>query len=218
MLTAYEITTTILFLAILVWGLRSRNAVYVGALAGGFMLSGFDWFWCSRAFWNATTNTNLIMVPGLDIQGVRYPLSICFVWCIGFGFLPLLASRHFDAIARRLGAWHWPVIFVVAVFIDWLIESIGVAGLGVWHYYQSPSYLAYGGVPWSNFWFLGGVLTLSYFGLARAHRWTAISQKDPTMGIFLGSSAILTPGFLLGVLQLFWWSHAHPWIESGRTF
>ena len=79
MLQAYQAVVTVVFLAILGWAVRTRSPFNLGAILGGFMLFGFDWLWCSRGFWNATTATGLVMIPGLDIQGVRYPLSICFV-------------------------------------------------------------------------------------------------------------------------------------------
>ena len=103
-MAAYEIVITVLFLAVLGWAIRSRNPFNLGAILGGFMLFGFDWLWCSRGFWNATTGLNLIMVPGIDILGQRYPLSICFVWAVGFGFLPLFASKFHDRIGRPWAA------------------------------------------------------------------------------------------------------------------
>ena len=225
MLLTYEIVMLVLFLAIMGWALRTRDPINVGAILGGFLLSGFDWLWCSRGFWNATTATGLTMVPGLHIQGVTYPISICAVWAVGFGFLPLVASRYHDGIATKLGALHLPVVLAVSALIDLVIEAIGISVLGVWTYHQAPQYLILG-VPWSNFWFLGGVLTASYFGLARVRRWAALppggslslSAEATWKGLLMGGSTIIVPAFLLGTVQLFWWSAMHPWIESGRPF
>lgn len=225
MLVAYEVVVLVLFLLILGWAVRSRDPINLGAVLGGFMMSGFDWLWCSRGFWNATIAPSLTMIPGLHIQGVEYPFSICFVWAIGFGFLPLFASRFHDRIGSVLGPLHFPAVLTVAALIDLIIEGIGVSVLGAWTYHQAPEYLILG-MPWSNFWFLGGVLTASYFGLARVRKWAAIpagaglslSSDSTWKGMLMAASAILTPAFLLGTLQLFWWSATHPWVEAGRPF
>lgn len=225
MLKGYEIVITVLFVAVLVWAIRSRNPINLGAVLGGFMLWGFDWLWCSRGFWNATTATELTMIPGLNILGIRYPISICFIWSVGFGFLPLVASKYYDPIRRSLGKMHLPVVLLVAALIDLVVEAICISGIGVWAYHQAPEYLLLG-VVWSNTWFLGGLLTASYFGLARVQKWTGItdgaglslSSETTWKGVLMSAATILTSAFLLGVVQLFWWSATHPWIESGRQF
>lgn len=225
MLAAYEIVMLVLFVVVLVWALRSRNPINLGAVLGGFMLCGFDWLWCSRGFWNATIAPGLTMIPGIHILGESYPFSICFIWAVGFGFVPLFASKHYAAIGRALGPFHFPVVFAAAALIDWVVEAICVSGIGVWTYHQAPQYLIMG-VPWSNSWFMGGLLTASYFGLARVQKWIVIPNgagfslsKDSTwMGLMMSAGTILTSAFVLGVVQLFWWSASHPWVESGRQF
>ncbi len=224
-LMAYEIVISIVFASVVIRAIRSRSPIAVGAIVGGFLMSGFDWLWCSRGFWNATIAPELTMIPGLDIQGVRYPFSICFIWAVGFGALPLFASRWHDRIAATLGAIHLPVALAVAAAIDLVIEALGTSVIHAWTYHQAPHYLL-AGVPWSNFWFLGGVITASYFGLARVERWAAIpsdaglslARETTWKGMLMGASAILLPAFLLGTVQLFWWSATAPWIESGRPF
>jgi hypothetical protein len=224
-LKTYEVVITILFLVVLGWALRSRDPINVGAVFGGFMLFGLDWLWCSRGFWNATVNPDLAMIPGIDILGQRYPISICFLWSVGFGFLPLAASKFYGPIGRTLGRWHFPVVFVAAAVIDWLVEVVCISGVGVWSYHQAREYM-FGGVLWSNSWFLGGLLTASYFGLAHVKKWAAIPEgaglsltsETTWKGVLMAAATILTSAFLLGVLQLFWWSATHPWIESGRQF
>jgi len=61
---------------------------------------------------------------------------------------------------------------------------------------------------------LGGLLTASYFGLAHVQKWAAIPEgaglalnsENTWKGVLLSAGTILTSAFLLGVLQLFWWS------------
>ena len=73
-------------------------------------------------------------------------------------------------------------------------------------------------------WFMGGLLTASYFGLASVEKWVAIPEgaglalnsETTWKGLLMPAAAILTSAFLLGTLQLFWWSAVHPWVESGR--
>ena len=225
MLVAYEIIVTILFILALAWVVSTRDPINLGALIGGFLLSGFDWLWCSRGFWNATIPAGLTMIPGLDIEGVRYPWTICFIWAVGFGILPLVVSRYYTRLSGALGIFHLPVIFAAAAVVDLVIEALGTSYFGAWKYHQAPAYLVLG-VPWSNFWFLGGVLALSYVGLAYVRRWAGIppragfslSSENTWKGLWLAAGTIWTSAFVMCVGQLFWWSHSHPWIESGRPF
>jgi hypothetical protein len=109
--------------------------------------------------------------------------------------------------------------------LDIAIEAFCISGLGVYAYHQAPQYL-FLGMVWSNTWLLGGVLTASYFGLAHVQKWAAIPEsagfaltsETTWKGLLMAAGAILTSAFLLGVLQLFWWSATHPWVESGRLF
>ena len=225
LLRSYEIGITVIFLAVLVWAVRTRDPINLGAIFGGFMLFGFDWLWCSRGFWNASTANDLVMIPGLHILGVSYPVSICFIWAVGFGFVPLIASNFQAQIKRALGPLHFPVIFAIAAAIDLVVEAVCISYFGVWSYHQAPEYKLWG-VVWSNTWFLGGLLTASYYGLARVRKWAAIpegaglswSSETTWKGILMAAAAILLPAFLLGCVQLFWWSATQPWVESGRLF
>jgi hypothetical protein len=225
MLLGYEIVITVLFLGVLAWALWTRSSINLGAVLGGFLISGFDWLWCSRGFWNATVAPSLTMVPGIHILDQQYPISICFVWSVGFGFLPLILSKYYQQIGRTLGKLHAPVVFVLAAALDIAIEAFCVSVLGVWTYHQAPQYLIWG-VVWSNAWMLGGLLTASYFGLAHVRKWAAIpdnagmalTSETTWKGILMAAGTILTSAFLFGVLQLFWWSATQPWVESGRQF
>ena len=66
------------------------------------------------------------------------------------------------------------------------------------------------------------MLTASYFGLARVEKWAAIPEgadlalnsETTWKGLLMPAATILTAAFLLGTLQLFWWSAAHPWVET----
>lgn len=221
---AYELIIGTIFLATIIWAVKSKDPITMGALFGGFMLFGFDWLWCSKGFWNATVASDLLMIPGLKILDQRYPISICFVWSVGFGFLPLILSKYHDKIGQALGLMHLPAALVAGALIDVMVEAVCIK-IGIWTYHQAPEYL-FMGVVWSNAWFLGGVLAASYFGLHKIRAWAAIPDgaglspfKETTWkGLLMASSAILVPAFLLGVVQLFWWSATHPWVESGRLF
>jgi hypothetical protein len=175
------------------------------------MLCGFDWLWCSRGFWNATINPKLItIIPGIDIQGQRYPFSICFVCALGFGMVPLLASKAHDRIGRALGVLHIPVILLAGALIDWIVETICTHDLQVWTYHQAPQHLLRD-VVWSNTWFMGGPLALAYFGLARVPKWTAIedgagpslASEQTWKSLLMASATTLTPALLLATAQLF---------------
>ena len=221
----YELGSIGAFLAALWWVLRSRNPLYLGALFGGFMIFGFDWMWCVRGFFNATFNQDLFMIPGINILGEQYPFAVACNWAVGYGLLPVLASNYHGTLSRKLGALHFPVVLVACAVIDLSIEIFLVSGLGVYTYHQKPEFLLMG-VAWSNAWLLGGLLTLSYFGLAYARRWAAIpaaagfapGNETTWKGITLAAGAIWTSAFFLTVLQYFWYTATTPWIESGRLF
>jgi hypothetical protein len=224
-LQIYEVVSITSYLAVLLWALWSRDPLNLGAVIGGFLLCGFDWLWCSKGFWNATTASTLVMFPGLHIQGLQYPIAIACNWGVGYGFLPLVLSRLHPAIGRRLGVFHFPVMFAAFAILDIAIESLLISGIGAYAYHQAPRYL-YLGVVWSNTWMLGGLLTGAYFGLAYARRWTSLpdgsgislASETTWKGVCIGGGTILTTAFLVGTAQLFWWSAVTPWIDSGRPF
>jgi hypothetical protein len=221
----YEAGSIAAFIAALIWVLRSRNPVNLGALIGGFMIFGFDWLWCGKGFFNATFNQNLFMIPGIHILGEQYPFAVACNWAVGYGLMPLIASRFHDTLSKKLGALHFPVVFAACAVIDLSIEIFLVSGLGVYTYHQAPQFLLVG-VAWSNAWLLGGLLTLSYFGLAYIQKWAAVpvnagfslGSETTWKGLAPAAGAIWTAAFFLTVLQYFWYSAATPWVESARLF
>jgi hypothetical protein len=221
----YEILSAVFFAIALIWAIRSKNPLYLGALVSGFLLFVFDWLWCGRDFFNATFNTNLTMIPGLNILGEQYPFSLAFNWAIGFGLLPLLLCKFHNTLQTKLGLMHFPVILAFAAAVDLLMEVALVTGLEVYTYHQSSEYLLWG-VPWSNLWFGGGLLALPYFSFFYVQEWVPINARvgfslknEATWkGFFMSAAALWVPFFFLTVLQLFWYSAAAPWITSGRLF
>jgi hypothetical protein len=224
-MTIHEMASIAAFLAVLAWALRSRNPVNLGAFLGGFMIFGFDWLWCSKGFFNATFSPTLTMIPGIHILGERYPIAMACNWAISYGFGPLLLSKFHAPIGRALGKLHFPVIFAACALTDMLLEAFLISGLGIYKYHQAPEFLLWG-VIWSNSWFFGGLLTLSYFGLAHVQQWVAIpdnagfalSSEITWKGLSLSAGVVWTSAFFLTVIQLFWYSAATPWVESGRLF
>jgi hypothetical protein len=221
----YEIVSIIAFIAAFLWTLRSRDPLCMGALLGGILLFGFDWLWCGRAFFNATFADGLFLIPGIAIQGQTYPIAVALNWSVGFGFLPYLLSAYHGAISARLGILHYPIALAVGAAIDMAAEIPLVSGLGVYTYHQAPEYLLCG-VPWSNLWFGGNLVAMSYFGLAYARRWAALpprngfalGSENTWKGFTLSAAALYTAFFFSTVVQLFWYSAAAPWVESGRPF
>jgi len=225
MIVAFEVVITLIFLGLLVWSVKYGSTACLGSLLGGYFLSGFDWLWCTAGFWNATFNSELTMIPGLNIQGITYPYTIGFLWAIGFGLLPLIVSKYYETLRMYLGRLHFPVIFAGAVLTDMVVEIICVHWLGLWTYHQSPEFLLFSW-NWSNAWFLGGILTASYYGMAYARKWGvlsdaagfSLSSETIWKGLFVPTALILTPAAIITPLQLFWFSAMTPWITSGRPF
>lgn len=219
----YELASIASFVAALLWALRSRNPVNLGAVLGGFMLFVFDWLWCSRGFFNATVAPNLVMFPGIHIHGLEYPIAIACNWSVGFGLGPLLLSKCHPGLSRKLGRLHFPIVFAAWAAFDIVIEATLISGLGVYTYHQAPHFLFWG-VAWSNILLLGGLLTLSYFGLAHVQAlmarldYAGMHGEEMWQGFFLAAGTILASALLLTLPLLFWYSAATPWIESGRPF
>lgn len=221
----YEIVSIVAFLAALGWAINSKNPFNLGAVIGGFFLFVFDWIWCGKWFFNATFTSNLTMIPGIDIMGQQYPIAVACNWSVGFGLMPLLLSKYHGTLSSKLGMLHVPVVLVVAAVFDMLAEIPLVSGLGVYTYHQSPEYLLWG-VAWSNLWLGAGILALPYFGFAYVQKWAAIppnagfslSSETTWKGIVMSAATLWASFFIMGVPQIFWYSHAAPWVESGRLF
>ena len=106
----YEIVSIGAFVAALVWALRSRDPINLGALFGGLLIFGFDWMWCSKSFFNATFTTELFNIPGLHIRGESYPFAVACNWAVGFGLIPVLAAQCLPtqaATRKETGSWKW---------------------------------------------------------------------------------------------------------------
>ena len=221
----YELVSVMAFIAALWWSVRSRNPMCLGALIGGTLLFGFDWFWCGRSFFNATFSPDLTMIPGLHIQGQTYPVAAALNWGVGFGFVPFLISQAHGSLSKHLRAWYCPVVLVVAAIFGMAVEIPMVSGLGMYTYHQAPEYLIYG-VPWSNIWFNGMLVGLSYFGLVYAQKWAALPEgcgfalcsENTWKGFTMAAAALWSALYFSGVIQLFWYSAVTPWVESGRLF
>lgn len=223
-MTIYELGSYSAFFVALLWVLRSRNPVALGALFGGFMIFGFDWFWCIRGFFNATFHPDLTMIPGIDILGQKYPIAVACNWSF-YGLIPFLFSKLHGTLSRKLGLLHFPVVLAACIALDLVLEITLSTGVGAYTYHQAPEYLLMG-VAWSSSWLLGGLLALTYFGLAYVEKWAAIPvnagfspvSENTWKGITMAAGTIFASAFFLTLLQLFWYSAAKPWVESGRLF
>lgn len=221
----YEIVSAILFFAALIWVVRTRNPFYLGAILGGFLLFVFDWIWVGKHFFNATFHPDLTMMPGIDIYGHQYPWAVAFNWALGFGLIPLLLAKNYHRWSRALRIWHFPVILAVAGVGDILLEEFLVSILQVYTYHQAEQYLVWG-APWSNFWFGGGLMTLPYFAFHYVQKWApvdttagfSLASENTWKAFFMACAATWVCFYLLTIVQIFWYSAAQPWVESGRIF
>ena len=225
-ITIYQIISTLLFIVAFVALIRTRNPFVVGALLGGFLLFVFDWVWVGKHFFNATFHPDLITMPGIDILGHRYPWAIAFNWAVGFGVIPLLLSnRFYQRWSGALRVWHFPVVLAVAGIGVILLEEFLVSILHVYTYHQAEHFLVWG-VPWSNFWFGGGLIALPYFAFHYVQKWAPVNtyagcslfSENTWKAFFMASAATWMSFYVLYVIQIFWYSAAQPWVESGRLF
>lgn len=222
---ATEGVIALAFLATLIWVARQRNPLYAGAVIAGAICFVFDWAWCTRSFFNATFNRDLLPLPGITAQGVTYPWSIALAWGLAFGLptvLLVIASEWFD---RRLGALQYVAIWLLGAIGMTAVENLLTGVLRIYTYHQKPEYLI-GTVPWSNLLLNGNLMLLCYAFSRSTWRWAALpantgfslASDDVRKGLVLGALPIWGAFVIAYLIQLFWYGLADPWTESGRPF
>jgi hypothetical protein len=230
----FEIVSVILYVIALAWAVRSRNPYWLGLVVGATTVYGFDWHWSTRGFFNATFNPDLIPTPGLVSYGMAVPDSVPPIiepWSIllnyGFGFGPAIAMLLMatPTLVNKFGKAHYLIVWLMGVVGVAVYEIPVVHILKAWTYHQQPEYLFFG-FPISNF-FMGGNLIFWPWLFARCLRdWVPMPDKPGCSltaattwkGIVMGCLAMWSGFYVAGLLQLFWYSNATPWIEVGRPF
>jgi hypothetical protein len=217
----FEATSVVLYAAALVWVLRLRNPLYLGAFLGATLVWAFDWTFAANGFFRVTFSEHLIAIPGLDNQGVTEPLSMPMNYALGFGLPPILWARGDASLRRRFGAWRHPLILVAGAVGVAIYEIPVVHVLGIWTYHQEPRFMVLG-FPWSDFWFAAGLLGGSAIVLTYVQRWMdAAGSAGPALsatesrwrGLVLGAMPIWTAFYLTYMAQLFWYAAAEPWAD-----
>lgn len=225
LMRTFEGVSVLIFLAILVWLIRTRNPLYLGAYIGATTVYGYDWMWSTKGFFNATFNPDLIATPGLEIMGITEPYSILLNYAIGFGWTIVLLVKAKGWLDRVFGVWHYLVVWLMGVVAIAVYEIPVVHLLTAWTYHQKPEYLIYG-FPWSNFWLAGNLILFSYAGLRWAEKWAALpdrpgfalNKESTWKGYIMGGTAIWSAFYATQLIQMFWYSAVDPWVEVGRPF
>lgn len=222
----FEVVSVVLYAAVLVWLLRLRNPLYLGAFIGGTLVFAFDWHWTTNGFFRATFNEHLVPIPGIGIGGQHEPLAIPLNYGFGFGLPAVLYTMKHKWMEQRFGRWKVPAIWLGGAIGVGIYEIPVVHLLGIWTYHQRPGFELLG-FPWSNFWFGANLIAGSCIGVAAMARWAQIperagfSLRDETTwkGLVMGAAPVLCAFYLTGLLQLWWYSAAQPWISpSPRPF
>ena len=222
----YEVISIAVYLLGLWWIIRQRNPLYLGAIIGATFLYGFDWAACTRGYFNATYNPDLIRIPGLTNQGIYEPAVIAFNYGLPFSILPILLTRSTRQLEQKMGK-------AGTLFFAWLCGVTGVVVyeiptvhvLHIWTYNQLPEYMVYG-FPWSNFWLAGNLVLFPYIGFRHMSRWAAIPQdagfgyrnENTWKGILMGGLPIWGGVYVTYLIQMFWYANVHPWVDVGRPF
>lgn len=222
---SFEIVVFAIFIVALAWILRQRKPLYLGALLAGSMCFVFDWAWCTRSFFNARFNDDLIAIPGLTTLGVPYPVSLIPSWGLAFGLLIVLLVMAAPWLDRKLGKLSYVAIWLIMGVGMTAFEELLVSGLEVYTYYQKPEFLIVG-VPWSNIWLSGNLILLCYLFLRAMQGWAAMPERVDFdfgselvwKGMVMGALPIWGAFVIAYILQLFWYGSVDPWIDSGRPF
>ena len=222
---SYELFTVAIYIASLLWILRTRNPVYLGALIGATLVFGFDWAYVGKDFFNVTYNPDLLWIPGLDIMGMREPLAIPFAYGMAFGPFAVTLVMMRDKLDRAFGVWNYAVVWVIGAVGVMLYEWPVVYLLKIWTYHQLPEHMIWG-VPWSDIPLAGNLVAITYAGLRWMERWAQLPPrvgfapgKETTWkGIVMGGLTPWAAFYITYVIHLFWYSYAEPWVDAGRPF
>ena len=222
----FEAVSVLLYAAGLVWVLRLRNPLYLGAYLGATLVFALDWHWATNSFFRVTFNGHLVPIPGIAIAGQHEPAAIPLNYAIGFGVPAILYARHEKGLEQRFGRKRVAGLWVAGALGVAIYEIPVVHILHIWTYHQRSNFLV-AGFPWSNFWLAGNLILGSCAGVALMKRWAAIpdgtrlSARDETTwkGLLMGAMPVMTAFYITGLLQLWWYSAAQPWIvPSPRLF
>lgn len=175
----FEAVSVVLYIAALVWVIKLRRPLYLGAFVGATLVWAYDWAYTTNGFFHATFNEHLVPIPGTDNQGVFEPLAIPMNYALGFALPAILWARNDAALRRRFGAWRHLLILAAGAIGVGVYEIPVVHVLGIWTYHQRPEFMVLG-FPWSNFWFAAGLLGGSAILLAYVQRWTEAADAGPS--------------------------------------
>ena len=222
---SFEGVSVVLYVLALLWILRLRNPVYLGAYLGATLLYGYDWMWFTKGFFNATFNAAAVAIPGTSIQGLFVPYSVPLNYGLGFGLIAILLVRAGKFFDRSMGRWQYPAIWLLGVVAIGVYEIPIVHVLKVWTYHQRPEYMLYG-FPWSNFWLAGNLVLGCYAGLRACEAWADLPERvgfgvrrtTTWKGLTMGLLPIWGAFYATQLIQMFWYAGAQPWVESGRPF
>lgn len=225
LMRTFEGVSVVLFLLVLGWIWRTRNPLYLGAYLGALTVYGFDWMWCTKGFFNATFNPDLIPIPGMNVQGITEPYAIPLNYALGFGLVAILLVKAKDWFDAKMGAWHYLAVWIGGGIAIAVYEIPVVYLLEAWTYHQAPEYLFFG-FPWSNFWLAGNLVLGSYAGLRWCGRWAALPDRagfalkaeTTWKGLVLGGIPIWAAFYATQLIQMFWYGAVDPWVPSGRPF
>jgi len=231
----FELVCIVSWLVGLVWIRRTKNPVYAGVYFGSSTLMLFDWLFNTDWFFRVVYDDKFI--PFWRIQGVGQPVAIAANYAFFFGVPVLLFVQHRERLDRAVGfAGSFLAVFAFAVGLDAAFEIPMVTFLKVWRYYQAPQFLV-GGVPYSNLWFSGLLMTTSYGAARLAVRWASGPRPAPApaggsvssstlespretwwRGFVTGAAALWSAFYVSASLQLIWYAAVTPWIDSPRPF
>ena len=221
-LHAFEIGGLLIYLAALVFSLRTRDPFFIGIFASCNLFVFWDWIFNTVWFFNVTFNAKLTTL--WVIAGERETLAAVLAF-VGFYYWVFhLLARYSQALDARLGRWQYPLLYAVScVYV--LVFEVMFVNLGVWTYWQKPEYEFYG-VAWSNAFFNAHIIILCYLLLRYFRTWAqleSVGSMDLRRESFwkpfvLAASAVQAGTFAAFSIQMVWYIATQPWVESPRLF
>lgn len=220
----FEFVAVALFLAGLVWVIKQKNPLYLGAYIGS-CFAGVYFDWINNLNWFLRVKFDERFIPLYYLGDWPQPLAMSATYAFYFG-VPLLLLLHYqENLQKRFGLrGQYPIVFIAGTIALPIFEIPVVQAFGLWTYYQKDAFLL-GGVAWTN-WFYSALLFLFiYVALQYVQKMfvttppsSIINKTEQFKLMWLGFGAFVTAFALAQFVQMMIYAATNPWIDSPRPF
>jgi hypothetical protein len=219
----FELFSISLFIIGLIWVIRQKNPLYLGAYLGS-TFSGIYFDWINNLNWLFRVEYDPRFIPLFYLDGYPQPLAFSANYAVYFGIPILLMLRYRQSLVNRFGE-RGLYVFVTAFggLASPAFEIPMIQLLKLWRYYQRDEFLL-GGVPWTNI-IYSGLLFLFIFSAVDyvqrrllSHEGKDSAPDERMKSLLLGFGAYTTAFALAQFIQMLIYVATDPWIPGPRPF